>query len=233
MKISDIRRILATKYQKQEFTMDADNGDRIIEIVGASFVADTDSIFGTPDVNFIKKEIEWYHKLSTNINDIGEKTDIQQKWLDAADQYGNINSNYGELIFSPRYLGQYSEVSYELELNPESRRAVMIYNRPSMCEEYKENGKYDFIPTNAVGYHIRDNRLNATVQMSSIDAVTGYHSDYAWQKHVLAMLHNDLDHTDSRMDQTTSFEVGDITWQAMSLYVHEKDFHLLDEYLNV
>ena len=49
----------------------------------------------------------------------------------------------------------------ELWSNPDSRRAQMIYNRPSIWVEYNdEGGKSDFICTNAQTFYIRDGVLN-------------------------------------------------------------------------
>ena len=36
----------------------------------------------------------------------------------------------------------------------------MVYQRPSIWREFKENGKNDFICTNAVTYYIRDGYLH-------------------------------------------------------------------------
>ena len=52
-----------------------------------------------------------------------------------------INSNYGHLIWSEKYFSQYENAVTELENNPDSRRASMIYTRPSIWQEYNENGK--------------------------------------------------------------------------------------------
>ena len=35
-------------------------GVKCIELIGASFLANEPAIFGTPNIEYIKKEIEWY-----------------------------------------------------------------------------------------------------------------------------------------------------------------------------
>ena len=73
----------------------------------------------------------------------------------------------------------------------------MIYTRPSIWMEYNEDGKNDFICTNAVTYYIRDNYLQSVVQMRSNDVVFGYKNDYAWQLYVLEQMakdYNDCTH---------------------------------------
>ena len=104
----------------------------------------------------------------------------------------------------------------ELINNPDSRRASMIYTRPSIWYEYNENGKNDFICTNSVTYYIRDNKLNCVVQMRSNDVMFGYRNDYAWQEHVLCELADDLRIND-----------GEIYWQVQNLHVYERHFDLV------
>ena len=104
----------------------------------------------------------------------------------------------------------------ELIKNPDSRRACMVYNRPSIWLEYKENGKNDFICTNAVTYYIRDGYLDCVIQMRSNDVVYGYKNDYAWQQYILSNLADDLD-----------LEPGNMIWQVQNLHVYEKHFDLI------
>lgn len=224
--VKDIRRKFAAKYQNGEFVTDK-TGVKTVELIGNTFIADEPTIFGKINDEYIEAEKEWYHSLSTNINDIyGESRKPPVAWTRAADEYGNINSNYGHLIFSPIYFNQYAEAVYELHCNPDTRRAVMVYNRPSIWEEYKENGKSDFICTNAVGYNIRDGKLNAVVQMRSNDVWAGYRNDFAWQDHILDMMLEDL-----TILSDTELKKGNIYWQVMSLHIYEHSFKYLDNYL--
>ena len=93
----------------------------------------------------------------------------------------------------------------------------MIYTRPIMHADYNRDGMSDFMCTNAVQYVIRNNRLNAIVQMRSNDVVFGYKNDRAWQQWVLNKLANDLE-----------IDPGQIVWNAGSLHVYERHFNLLN-----
>ena len=197
--------------------VDDRSGSKTIEIIGASFVADKPAIFGTPNQDYIDAEIQWYESQSTNITDIYPEGDKEppQAWQYTANIHGEINSNYGHLIWSDKYHNQYQQVLKELcENNPESRRASMIYQRPSIWTEYNENGKNDFICTNAVTYYLRDNMLHAAVQMRSNDVIFGYRNDYAWQSYILKLLAGLL-------------ELGYIYWQVQNLHVYERHFDLV------
>ena len=101
----------------------------------------------------------------------------------------------------------------------------MIYTRPSIWEEYNEDGKNDFICTNAVTYYIRDNYLQSVVQMRSNDVVFGYKNDYAWQLYVLEQMVKD--YNDCANQGAPELKVGDIIWQVQNLHVYERHFHLV------
>lgn len=204
----------------EDFTIDK-TGSKTIEWIGASFLANEPSIFGKPSEEYIAKELDWYRSESTNINDIyGEERDAPAAWQYAADKYGNINSNYGKLIFSSEYYNQYDRVLQELREHPDGRRAEMVYNRPSIWTEFNSDGMSDFICTNAVTYYIRDKKLHCVVQMRSNDVVFGYKNDYAWQKYVLDSLVEDL-----ALNQ--EMKAGNIYWQVQNLHVYERHFDLV------
>ena len=112
--VIDIRDEFANKLNKEQFTIDR-LGSKTIEILGASFYANEDHIFGVPSQEYIQKEIDWYESQSSNINDIyGEEREAPQAWGYAANKHGEINSNYGLLIFSEKYGNQYNRVFSEL-----------------------------------------------------------------------------------------------------------------------
>ena len=215
MNIVDIRKHFIQELANKNFTIDR-NGSKTIELLGASFHATENAIFGEPNQEYIEAELDWYQSESTNVNDIYIDRDPPQAWKMTANAHGEINSNYGHLIYADKYQNQYDQVLNELINNPDSRRASMIYTRPSIWYEYNENGKNDFICTNSVTYYIRDNKLNCVVQMRSNDVMFGYRNDYAWQEHVLCELADDLRIND-----------GEIYWQVQNLHVYERHFDLV------
>ena len=220
---ADIAEIFKKHLKAGSFVKDK-TGVNTIEIIGASFVADKPAIFGVPNQEYIQAEIDWYESCSTNITDIYPEGDKEppQAWQYTANVHGEINSNYGHLIFSKKYHKQYQQVLKELcEINPDSRRASMIYQRPSIWREYKENGKNDFICTNAVTYYIRDGYLHAAVQMRSNDVMFGYRNDYAWQRYVQEKLQQDLYYEGMKV------ELGHMYWQVQNLHVYERHFDLV------
>lgn len=214
--VADVRQYFINELKDEAFTTDR-LGSKTIEMLGASFLATEPSIFGEVNQEYVDKEIDWYMSGSTNINDIyGDEREPPQAWKYSANRHGEINSNYGHLIFDDKYFRQYEQALIELTENPDSRRACMIYNRPSIQVEFQENSKNDFICTNAVTYYIRNGELQAVVQMRSNDVVFGYKNDYAWQQYVLKTLASDL-----------GIEAGAIQWQVQNLHVYERHFNLV------
>ena len=225
MKTSNVASHFINELKNENFTIDK-TGQKTIEMIGASFIADKPAIFGEPNQEYIEDELRWYDSQSTNVRDIwGTKKNFRapQAWEYSANDHGEINSNYGLLIYGKKYFKQYQKVLKELTRNPDSRRASMIYQRPSIWHEYKENGKNDFICTNAVTYYIRDERLHCVVQMRSNDVIFGYRNDYAWQKHVLEKLEGDLYYSGGHPLK----KGGTIHWQVQNLHVYERHFELV------
>jgi len=211
--VADIREYFRTVKAEGNYVTDK-TGVKMLELVSASFVADEPSIFGTVNQDYVERELEWYNSMSLNVNDIpGGPPAI---WKQVADKDGLINSNYGWCIWSEDNVDQYANVIGELKKNPDSRRAIMIYTRPSMWVDYNYNGMSDFMCTNAVQYVIREGSVHAIVQMRSNDVVFGYKNDYAWQKHVLDLVSISL-----------NVPAGYIFWNVGSLHVYERHFDLV------
>ena len=214
--IQDIRSYFISALENEEYVEDK-TGVKTLDLVGASFLADAPAIFGTPNEEYISREIAWYESQSLNVEDIpGETPAI---WKSISSDSGQINSNYGYLINSDENFNQYQKVLTQLLADRQTRRAVMIYQRPTMHTDFSANGMSDFICTNAVQYLIRGNQVNAVVQMRSNDVIFGYRNDYAWQLHVLQNLVADI----NRLGEA-DYKVGDITWQVGSLHVYERHF---------
>lgn len=188
----------------------------MLEVVGAHFLADEETIFGPVNYDYVERELRWYHSMSRNVYDIPDGP--PPIWEQVADKDGIINSNYGYLMFSEENGSQLDRVFETLARDPDSRQGTAIYTRPTMHDDAYENGRRDFVCTNAVNYFIRDGLLHAVVQMRSNDVVFGYRNDWAWQRHCQAMLAVKL-----------GVPSGEIMWNAASLHVYPRHFDLIPE----
>jgi thymidylate synthase len=219
---NDMRYALADELASKRFVTDK-SGVKTIEILNACFIADEEALFGTVNQEYVARELEWYRSMSLNVEDIpGGPPAI---WKQVADVNGIINSNYGWCIYSEENGYQFTKVVEELSKSPLSRRAIMIYTRPSMHVEYNLNGMSDFMCTNTVQYYIRNGQLHASVYMRSNDAIFGYKNDYAWQRHVQQEL---LDAINRKCN--TVYALGNLYWNVGSLHIYERHFELVEKW---
>ena len=209
-RVSDIRAKLIEKYKNEDFVIDKTSA-KTIELIGESFVVDEDWIIRPPNYGYIERELAWYKSQSLYVEDIPGQTPVI--WKQVADKNGKINSNYGYLIWSEENGRQYDHVLNELKKNPNSRRASMIYNRPTMHTDYCKDGMSDFVCTYANNFLIRDDKLVSHYLMRSNCAIFGANNDFAWARYVQQKLAHDLD-----------IAVGDLIWTASSLHVYEYHF---------
>lgn len=219
----DIREEFVRMYQAEEFVIDK-SGVEVVEILGSSFIADEPTIFGTVNEDWSRRELAWYDSQSLNVNDI--PAPVPSIWKQVATPEGLINSNYGWCIYSSSNGYQYRHALGSLLKDPFSRRAEMIYTRPTMHEIYNSGGMSDFICTEAVQYFIRDNKLHVVVKMRSNDAIHGFKGDFFWQKTVQERLLSDLN-----IAGRNSYKPGLIYWSAGSLHIYKRHFNLIEEYI--
>lgn len=223
--VEDVREQFGELYNTKSGIVTDKTGVKTIEIIGAQFTADEDTIFGKVNEEYIRREFEWYDTHSFSVKDMkgGKPPDV---WLKTAGPEGHVNSNYGGLVYSGANEYQFHHTLEELKKNPDSRRAVMIYNRPMIWYDYVKYGMNDFICTMYCHYFIRKNTLETIVYMRSNDVVFGYKNDYAWQERVTEHLYNELCLT------YPTLKKGGILWNAGSIHIYERHFYLIDYYLS-
>ena len=97
----DIAKTFINSLKNEEFVTDR-TGQKTIEILGATFLADEQAIFGTPNESYIEIEKAWYESQSTNVNWMSDtyNRNVPKCWIASANTYGEINSNYGQIILS-------------------------------------------------------------------------------------------------------------------------------------
>jgi len=217
--VNDVRREFIDRLDNEDFVTDK-TGVKTIEIIGLTFLADEDAIFGEVNWDYVEREIAWYESKSLYVKDIPGKTpDI---WNQVSDKNGKINSNYGWCLFSGENGFQYDHVLHELLNNPNSRRAQAIFTRPQMWNDYNHNGRSDFMCTDAYQFFIRDDALSLHVRMRSNDMLYGYKNDRAFANYVLDKLVKE--YNKFSFDKVIK---GDIIWTAGSAHIYDRHFHLV------
>lgn len=217
--VQEIKSQFKSLLKNQEFTIDK-SGVKTLEILGESYLADEDVIFGTLNTDYAYRELEWYLSESLSVNDIpGGAPTI---WKQVSSKDGLINSNYGWCIFSNENGYQYVNVLSELKRYKDSRRALMIYTRPDMWHDYNKDGMSDFMCTSTVHVLIRNDTLIYIVNQRSCDAVYGYKNDMFWHRYVYEKLFNDL-------SKYYHLKKSPIIHQVGSLHVYERHFKFIEE----
>lgn len=232
LKTEDIKNLFIEKYKNKDYRKigNAVQQSLTIELQAIQFEVDKPWIIREPNYNYFNREFEWYKSESLNVNDIpGGAPEI---WRICASPSGYINSNYGWMIWSKDNGYQFDSCFKKLLDDPHTREACMIYNRPSMQEEYNKDGMHDFCCTYSVQCFLNEDEQNKThlkyiVYMRSNDAVFGFNNDSLWHQNVQLMLANKL----SKKDALNKEIICDnIIWHAGSLHVYERHFEYLDEH---
>lgn len=172
---------------------------------------------------YIKKELAWYLSEQCNIHPYMDDIKV---WTEVCGQNGEICSNYGWAIYSSENGSQYEHCLNRLLANPQTKRGVMIYTRPSMWEDSKKNGMNDFMCTEGVQCQVVNNRLIYIVKQRSCDFFYGLFNDLAWHQYVYEQLIGDL-----RVKHKT-LKSGVILYYPFNIHVYEKHFPLIDKIYN-
>lgn len=207
---------------RRKFTTLKADEKGMLELVNARFIADEPAIFGTPNEDWHRRELEWYKSMSLSVDDIPPP--VPAIWRDVASKGGLINSNYGWCIWSNANGLQYDRALTALISDPYSRQALMIYTRPSMHDDAHRYGMRDFVCTNTVQLIIRDKKLHYLVNMRSSDAVFGYKGDFAWHSYVFDQCVKGLE-----IRGGIVVDRGAMIWNAGSLHVYPRHKHLVEK----
>lgn len=168
---------------------------------------------------YLKAEFDWYNSGEKSIDKI---KNYASTWKRIADKNGEVNSNYGEIIFKQElenYNGsQYDWVIESLNKDKDSRQAIINFNQP----KHKSDTK-DFVCTLATQYLIRNNKLISTTDMRSNDLIYGFSFDFPFFSYIQQRVLNDLKETYPQL------KLGENIHTATSLHVYERHFNMIEE----
>lgn len=226
-----------------------ENGTK--ELLHAVFVADKNYIVRKPKEPYQTNELEWFISQSRNVEDLRSFAGFIPKiWKDIKNENNIINSNYGWCCLSEENGSQFVNAMQHLEKDKNSRRAIMIYNRPSMhtdwcsyriipktttriCGQWHHLSpnqykmiRGDFMCCQNNHFIIRDNKLIMTVHMRSLDAVYGYNADYIWFDWIFNKAIQYLKKTYEDLER------GEMVIYADSVHVYEKHYEDLNKEAN-
>lgn len=226
-----------------------ENGTK--ELLHTVFLADKNYIVRKPKEPYQTNELEWFISQSRNVEDLKSFAGFIPKiWNDIADVEDIINSNYGWCCLSKENGSQFDNAMKHLEKDKNSRRAIMIYNRPTMHDDWSskrvarihdkprlvENYSWHYLTDKEYGelrgdfmccqnnhFIIRDNKLIMTVHMRSLDAVYGYNADYIWFDWIFNKAVQYLKKTYPELER------GEMVIYADSVHVYEMHYKDLEK----
>jgi|TARA_R100001530_G_scaffold34477_3_gene26931 thymidylate synthase len=204
-------------------------GKRTKELIQPTLIVEdvTQNIVKNParklSMDYLNTEMEWYLSGDLSIDKIGKSASL---WKEIADEYGNVNSNYGYLVWKQK-LEKYDASQFDWVVNSllddkDSRQAVINFNQP----RHKEDGVKDFVCTINTQHLIRDNKLIGITNMRSNDLIYGFCYDFPFfsvlQQNIFKQLrlkYNDL-------------KLGHNIHTSASLHVYERHFQMIEDIIN-
>ncbi len=217
---------LAYKIQNDEL-VDDKNGQLIAELIAPKVILDPSEIYVDFETRkssreYIEAEKLWYDSQGLSIKSFKNiKT-----WIKAADKNGDVNSNYGNLVFSRNNFSQFFHALKSLIDHRDSRHAQIIYNRPSIHLEWNTIDASDFICTNFQHFFIRNNKPVCVTSMRSNDCIFGTFNDIPWFHTVINLMLKELKkgNPDFR-----DLALGDHIFIPNSFHAYQRQFSIVQK----
>ncbi|MCK9447285.1 thymidylate synthase [bacterium] len=172
--------------------------------------------------NYVSAELLWYFSGTNNIDFISNYASM---WKHLTNEDGTVNSAYGNLIFTEKNnygISQYEWVIETLKRDKDSRQAIMHFNKPN--HQFFENK--DQVCTLTALFHIRNNKLNMTLNMRSNDVILGFMTDYTF----FNILHQQV-YTHLKM-YYPELEMGYYNHTSHSMHLYSKHYELVEKMLS-
>lgn len=211
----------------QSAPIDPRTGNKVLYNV--SWIADTESMIGTRNEDWVRRELDWFESGSDSLADM--EPPVPQAFQACAGNDGKVNSAYGHILFGRgEYLPPQPTLADRIvntfyEEGKATRHAVAIISDRDIHRISKVNGRNDFICTNALNVMIdHEDRLHIIAQMRSMDAVWGYRADWSMWDYLMEWLLGALEWGYPELQR------GHITFQVANLHVYPRHFELLDKW---
>lgn len=207
--------------ERGDFLVDK-SGVKVVELIAPRIILNPQQLYlsfegRSSPKKYIEKEDAWYMSHELKIDRVSD-VDI---WKKVSDENGEINSNYGNLVFSRNNFSQFSNVVNTLKKHKDSRQGIIIYTRPSIHYEWNSLGAGDFICTNFQHFFIRNNKLHCVTSMRSQDSIFGTFNDVPWFHTVIQ------DMWEALKPAYPELEYGESIFIPNSFHCYERHFDML------
>lgn len=206
--------------------LDKRTGNKVL--YGATWIADRDSMIGNRNEDWVRRELRWFMSGSNSLNKM--QPPVPKAFQQCAGRDNTVNSAYGHILFNKNMLGDGTSI-YSRALQAfvdegvATRHSVAVITDRDIHRMATENGKNDFICTNALNLMIdEDNKLHIFAQMRSMDAVWGYRADYSMWDLLMRRLTADLHERMPKLQVSR----GNIIFQVANLHVYPRHLDLLE-----
>ncbi len=170
--------------------------------------------FKTRPFNFkyLAGELAWYLKRERNIEYISKFSSF---WSKLTDNRGEINSNYGNLLFGE----QLHWCLNALKNDKNTRQAIAFLNRP----QFQYQGNKDFVCTMYLNFFIREDTLHMKMTIRSNDMFFGLSYDAPFFSLILQQMRLWLLGTYPKLKLGTYFHYAD------NIHFYERHFEVADK----
>jgi thymidylate synthase len=170
---------------------------------------------------YIAAEFIWYFSGRRDLEFIEKYASF---WKHVANPDGTLNSAYGHLLFNRK--NEHGKTQWQwaydsLVADKDTRQAIMHFNTP----DHQRDGNKDFVCTLSGNFHIRENKLNLTINMRSNDAILGTATDVAFFCVLQIQMWYLL------QEKYPNLELGTYTHYVHSMHIYERHFELVKEML--
>lgn len=176
----------------------------------------------TLPTGYVKKEMALYLRATDDAKEFSKASSF---WDNIKTKKNKINSAYGNLIFNKSLKDGRSQFDWAfdcLKNDKDSRQAFMRFNNTN----HQYDGNKDVPCTFLQLFHIRDNKLNTTVEMRSNDIIKGTTYDIPsfilFQRLMFLRLR----------EVYPDLKLGFYQHFANSLHAYSSDFELIEKRLN-
>jgi len=173
---------------------------------------------------YLAAEMLWY--LSGDLSVSGIKK-YASMWSTIADPHGNVNSNYGHIVFFQPMKNYDNKNQFywcleSLIKDPDSRQALINFNQP----KHKSTDTKDFVCTTYMQFLIRDRKLYCFSHSRSNDLIYGFCYDIAFFCFLHNLMHRLL------VPVFPGLELGRYTHSATSMHVYKRHYAMIGEIAN-
>lgn len=192
----------------------------VIEVEEPNFNMYKNEIRGSQE-KYIGAELLWYFSGTDKAGFIEKYASM---WTKLKDKNNHVNSAYGYLLFNDQnehYITQYEWVIKSLIKDKDSRQAFMHFNKPY----HQTENTNDQVCTLAALFHIRNNKLNMTLNMRSNDVILGFMTDFTFFNilHQQVYLH--------LKEHYPELQMGSYTHTSHSMHLYERHYDKVKEML--